>query len=40
MLPELISPELQAVLETNQLKLRIGTEYFVELGFDGEVQNR
>ena len=34
------SPELQAVLETNQLKLRIGTEYFVELGFDGELQNR
>lgn len=34
------SPELQAVLETNQLKLRIGTEYFVELGFDGEVQGQ
>jgi hypothetical protein len=34
------SPELQAVLDTNQVKLRIGTEYFVELGFDGEVQNR
>ena len=34
------SPELQAVLETNQLKLRIGTEYFVELGFDEEVQGQ
>jgi hypothetical protein len=34
------SPELQAVLETNQVKLRIGTEYFVELGFDGEVQGQ
>jgi len=34
------SPELEAVLETNQLKLRIGTEYFVELGFDGEVQGQ
>ncbi|MEG4804752.1 VOC family protein [Microcoleus sp. ARI1-B5] len=34
------SPELQAVLETNQVKLRLGTEYFVELGFDGEVQGK
>ena len=34
------SPELQAVLETNQVKLRIGIEYFVELGFDGEVQGQ
>ena len=34
------SPELQAVLDTNQVKLRIGTEYFVELGFDEEVQGQ
>lgn len=34
------SPELQAVIDTNQLKLRVGTEYCVELGFDGEVQGQ
>jgi len=34
------SPELQAVIDTNQVKLRLGTEYFVELGFDGEVQGK
>ncbi|WP_293127362.1 hypothetical protein [Microcoleus sp. bin38.metabat.b11b12b14.051] len=34
------SPELQAVLETNQLKLRGGSEYCVELGFDGEMQGQ
>ena len=34
------SPELQAIIDTNQVKLRIGNEYFVELGFDGEVQEK
>lgn len=34
------SPELQAVIDTNQVKLRLGTEYFVELGCDGEVQRK
>ena len=34
------SPELQAVLETNQIQLRAGTEYCVELGFDQEVQQQ
>ncbi len=34
------SPELQSVINTNQVKLRLGTEYFVELGFDGEVQGK
>ncbi len=32
------SPEFQAVIDTNQVKLRVGAEYCVELGFDGEVQ--
>lgn len=32
------SPEFQAVIDTNQVKVRVGTEYCVELGFDGEVQ--
>jgi hypothetical protein len=42
---ELVSPaannpslEFQAVIDTNQVKLRVGAEYCVELGFDGEVQ--
>jgi len=34
------SPELQAVIDTNQLKLRVGSEYFIELGFDGEVEGK
>ncbi|MCC3433781.1 MAG: hypothetical protein JGK08_28620, partial [Microcoleus sp. PH2017_04_SCI_O_A] len=34
------SPELQAVIDTNQVKLRKGTEYFLELGFDGEVHGK
>ncbi|WP_333207573.1 hypothetical protein [Microcoleus sp. SVA1B1] len=34
------SPELQAVIDTNQVKIRVGAEYFVELGFDGEVQGQ
>lgn len=45
---ELVSPaannpssELQAVIDnTHQLKLRLGAEYFVELGFDGEMQGQ
>jgi hypothetical protein len=32
------SPALQAVLNTDRVKLRTGEEYCVELGFDGEVQ--
>jgi Glyoxalase-like domain len=32
------SPELQAVLNTDRVKLRAGVGYCVELGFDGEVQ--
>ncbi|MBW4541889.1 MAG: VOC family protein [Myxacorys chilensis ATA2-1-KO14] len=31
-----LSPEFQAVINTNQVKVRVGTEYFVELGFDQE----
>lgn len=32
------SPELQAAINTNQVRVRVGVEYCVELGFDGEVQ--
>ena len=32
------SPELQSVIDTNQIKVRVGETYFVELGFDGELQ--
>ena len=32
------SPEFQAVIDTNQLRVRVGVEYCVELGFDWEVQ--
>ncbi|BAW95607.1 hypothetical protein NIES970_05160 [[Synechococcus] sp. NIES-970] len=35
-----LSPELQAVVDTKQIKLRVGAEYCVELGFDGEVQGK
>ncbi|AKG22072.1 hypothetical protein IJ00_13130 [Calothrix sp. 336/3] len=34
------SPELQAVIDTNQVRLRIGQENLVELGFDGELQGK
>jgi hypothetical protein len=34
------SPEFQAVIDTHQVKLRSGTKYCVELGFDGEVQGQ
>ncbi len=34
------SPQLQAVTATDQIRLRAGSEYCVELGFDGEVQGR
>ncbi|XZN92156.1 MAG: hypothetical protein ACM65M_04695 [Microcoleus sp.] len=34
------SPELQAVLDTKQIKLSMGTDYCIELGFDGEVQGQ
>jgi hypothetical protein len=33
-----LSPELQAVVNTNQIKLRVGVDYCMELGFDEEVQ--
>jgi hypothetical protein len=32
------SPEFQAVINTTQVRIRLGAEYCVELGFDGEVQ--
>lgn len=35
-----LSPEMQAMINTNQLKVRLGTEYFVELGFDDEQQGK
>jgi Glyoxalase-like domain len=35
-----LSPEFQAVINTNQIKLRLGVEYCVELGFDGEMQEQ
>ncbi|MCU0543646.1 MAG: VOC family protein [Oscillatoriaceae cyanobacterium Prado104] len=34
------SPELRSVIDTNQLKLRLGSEYCIELGFDGEMQGK
>ena len=44
---ELVSPtadnpssEFQAAIDTNQVRLRVGAEYCVELGFDGEVQGQ
>ncbi len=35
-----LSPELQSVVDTKQIKLRVGAEYCVELGFDGEIQGK
>lgn len=35
-----LSPELQAVANTKQIKIRGGAEYFVELGFDDELQRQ
>lgn len=35
-----LSPEMRSVLETSQLKSRIGEEYWIELGFDGESQGK
>ena len=35
-----LSPELQAVINTDQLKLRVGVAHCVELGFDGETQGK
>jgi hypothetical protein len=35
-----ISPELQAVVDTHQVKLRGGIDYGLELGFDGEKQGQ
>ncbi len=44
---ELVTPmadcpslEMRSVLETDQLKLRFGEEYWIELGFDGESQGQ
>lgn len=37
---EQVSPELQAVVDMHQVKLRGGTDYGVELGFDGETQGQ
>lgn len=34
------SPELQALIHTRQVKVRVGAEYCIELGFDGEVQGQ
>lgn len=34
------SPELQAVLDTQQVKLSTGEDYCIELGFDGEAQKQ
>jgi hypothetical protein len=35
-----LSSELQAVTATDQVRIRVGTEYCVELGFDGEGQGQ
>jgi hypothetical protein len=35
-----LSPELQAVVDTNQIRLRVGVDYCIKLGFDGEVQRQ
>ena len=35
-----VSPELQAVVNTKQIKLRAGKEHCLELGFDGEMQGQ
>jgi hypothetical protein len=44
---EIVSPvknnpsrEFQAVIDTNQIKLRVGAKYCVELGFDGELHGQ
>jgi hypothetical protein len=34
------SPEFQAVLDTQQVKLRTGEDYCIELGFDEEAQGQ
>ncbi|MBD2576661.1 hypothetical protein [Oscillatoria sp. FACHB-1406] len=35
-----LSSELQAVVDTDRIQLRVGVEYCIELGFDGEVQGK
>ncbi|MBI4781742.1 MAG: hypothetical protein HY785_10470 [Oscillatoriophycideae cyanobacterium NC_groundwater_1537_Pr4_S-0.65um_50_18] len=35
-----LSPKFQAVINTNQVKVLTGTEYFLELGFDQEQQGK
>jgi Glyoxalase-like domain len=34
------SPEMRSVLETGQIQLRFGNEYWLELGFDGESEGK
>ena len=34
------SPALQAAIATDEIGLRVGAEYWVELGFDGEAQGQ
>ncbi|NJR50508.1 MAG: VOC family protein [Leptolyngbyaceae cyanobacterium CSU_1_3] len=34
------SPELQTLLDAQLVRLRVGTEYCIELGFDGESQDQ
>jgi hypothetical protein len=34
------SPELQILLDSQLVRLRVGTDYCLELGFDGEVQGQ
>jgi hypothetical protein len=34
------SPAWQAVLDTQQVQLAFGTQFCIELGFDGEVQGQ
>jgi Glyoxalase-like domain len=34
------SPEMQVLLDLPQVKLKVGEEYYLELGFDGERQGR
>lgn len=34
------SPEFQSVLDVSPIALRLGTEYCIELGFDGERQGQ
>lgn len=35
-----LSPELKAIVNVHLIRLRLGAEYLVELGFDGELQGQ